>query len=254
MKNYKMLFALISSFLLLSCGDGGVKSEVFTVNGVSFEMIYIKGGTYMMGSLEGSVEAEEDEFPAHSVTVNDFFIGECEVTQELWEAVMGNNPSGFKDNPMLPVESVNWFECKAFIDSLNKLTGKVFRLPTEAEWEFAARGGNNSQGFIYSGSDSIDSVAWYKDNGENCTKPVKQKLPNELGLYDMSGNVWEWCSDWYGNYPSESVVNPTGNENGYMRVMRGGSWLVAPEICRVADRSHGSPKGGGCIAGLRLAL
>lgn len=246
-----LLCAFVLAMLNASCTTDNKKH--FTVNGVTFTMISVEGGTYTMGANEGE-GVEKDESPEHSVTVDDFAIGETEVTQELWTAVMGKNPSGYTTNVQLPVESVNWFECQAFIEKLNELTGEKFRMPTEAEWEFAARGGNKSKGYLYSGSDSIAEVAWYQDNADNVTHPVKEKKPNELGLYDMSGNVWEWCSDWYADYSPEAATNPTGPQNGNCRVVRGGSWLVDPAICRSTDRSFGAPKGGGCILGLRLAM
>jgi len=174
------------------------------------QFVQVKGGTF---TRDGS-----------NVTVGDFYICKYEVTQELWEEVMGNNPSEFTEGENLPVENVSWDDAQEFIRKLNSITGKKYRLPTEAEWEFAARGGNNSKGYKYSGSDDINQVAWYDDNSGNRTYPVGQKAPNELGIYDMSGNVWEWCSDWYGDYPSGAVTNPTGPVNGSNRVFRGGSW------------------------------
>ena len=150
-------------------------------------------------------EAYGDESPVHSVTLSSYYMGETEVTQALWKAVMGNNPSRFKgDN--LPVENVSWNDCQEFIRKLKQKTGKNFRLPTEAEWEYAARGGKKSNGYKYSGSNNIGSVAWYDDNSSNQIHAVKGKRLNELGLYDMSGNVWEWCSDWYGQYLESGFV------------------------------------------------
>lgn len=250
----RFFFGMLSIVLVIitACNTKESKKE-FTVNGVTFTMVNVEGGTFTMGAND-EPGCQDNEKPEHSVTVDDFLIGETEVTQELWNAVMGNNPSGFKNSPLHPVESVNWFECCDFIAKLNELTGENFRMPTEAEWEYAARGGNKSKGFLYCGSDSIADVAWYKDNSENITHPVKEKQPNELGLYDMSGNVWEWCNDWFGEYSAEAVTNPTGAQDGRNRIMRGGSWLIEPALCRPADRDSGSPKGGGCIVGLRLAL
>ena len=186
-------------------------------------MVYVSGGTFTMGgtSEQGS-DADDSEKPTHSVTLSSYYICKYEVTQALWRAVMGNNPSNFKgDN--LPVESVSWNDCQTFINRLNSYTGRNFRLPTEAEWEFAARGGNYSRHYKYSGSNYISDVAWYgDDSGNNRTHPVGTKQANELGLYDMSGNVWEWCSDWYGSYSSYSQNDPTGPNSGSERVMRGG--------------------------------
>ena len=180
----------------------------FVVEGVSFDMVEVRGGTFRMGATsEQGSDADSDENPVHSVTLSGYYIGKTEVTQALWKAVMGSNPSEFKgDN--LPVEYVFWYDCQEFIRKLNALTGQDFRLPTEAEWEFACRGGNNSRGYKYSGSDCIDDVAWYVDNSGSKTHPVATKLPNELGIYDMSGNVDEWCNDWYGYYSRGAQTNP----------------------------------------------
>lgn len=217
--------------------------ETFTVNGISFTMKLVEGGTFQMGNNDS--DAESDEKPVHSVTLNSYYMGETEVTQALWQAVMGNNPSYFKgDN--LPVEPVSWNDCQEFIRKLNQKTGKNFRLPTEAEWEFAARGGKKSRGYKYAGSNNIGSVAWYTDNSGNSgnkTYAVKGKSPNELGLYDMSGNVWEWCSDWYGSdyYGKSPSTNPQGPLNGSDRVLRGGSWGDDAGNCRVSYRYYYDP-------------
>lgn len=259
----RIVLGLLSAVMLVGCAQNDALVRNFDVNGISFKMIYVEGGSFVMGSSEQSPGAEGDEFPAHNVSLDGFYIGETEVTQELWMAVMGgNNPSGFTKNPsdttlnaLMPVESVTWFQCLEFIDSLNSLTGATFRMPTEAEWEFAARGGNLSKGFLYSGSNNIDEVAWYGvSDKEGITHPVGQKLPNELGLYDMSGNVWEWCSDWYAPYTAEDAVNPSGPAEGRSRVIRGGCWFVDAPVCRPSDRSLGSPRHSGCILGLRLAM
>lgn len=252
MKKINYILFTAATLLLAACNSNS--REVITVNNVSFTMVTVEGGTFIMGADSTMWGAKSDESPTHSVTVNTFAIGESEVTQELWTAVMGSNPSGFNDNPQFPVESVNWFECQEFITKLNELTGRTFRLPTEAEWEFAARGGNRTYGTIFCGSDSIEKVAWYEKNGNNHTNPVKQKQPNKLCLYDMSGNVWEWCNDWYGAYSAETATNPDGCKDGRTRVIRGGSWFDTPEQCRPTGRSKASPRGGGCIVGLRLAL
>ena len=229
---------------------GGSDNE-FTVNGVTFKMIAVEGGTFQMGSNDAG--SDSDEQPVHQVTLSSFSIGETEVTQELWQAVMGSNPSYFKGNK-LPVETVSWNDCQTFITKLNELTGKTFRLPTEAEWEYAARGGNQSKGYIYSGSITIDDVAWYNSNSSGATHPVAQKVPNELGIYDMSGNVWERCQDWYGNYSSASQTNPTGPTSGSDRVERGGSWGEDARSCRVANRYDNDPTSTSSSLGFRLAL
>ncbi len=220
---------------------------VFVVNGVTFKMVQVDGGSFMMGASNSYL----DERPVHQVTLSSFKIGQTEVTQELWMAVMGNNPSYFNEygnsdygsyhssenygtNLQRPVEWVSWNDCQEFISNLNQITGKNFRLLTEAEWEYAARGGNNSQGFLYAGSNTLVDVAWYVSTIPSIehgtvgygTQTVATKLPNELGLYDMTGNVREWCHDWYNsNYYSESPsTNPQGPDSGTYRVLRGGCW------------------------------
>ncbi|MBP5315546.1 MAG: SUMF1/EgtB/PvdO family nonheme iron enzyme [Muribaculaceae bacterium] len=231
------------------------KSAEFTVDGVSFTMVYVTGGTFTMGATsEQGGDAYSDEFPAHNVTLSSYYIGECEVTQMLWFTVMGSNPSKFKGGN-LPVEQVSWNDCQTFITKLNQLTCKNFRLPTEAEWEYAARGGDKSKGYKYAGSNTVEQVAWtYANSGEK-THVVKQKSPNELGLYDMSGNVFEWCRDRYGNYSSSSQTNPSGPSSGSNRVTRGGSWSLDATYCRVSNRSNKrTPTITSDYIGLRLAL
>ncbi len=182
-----------------------------------------------------------------------------EVTQELWHAVMGSNPSGFTSangytyDQYRPVESVSWEDCQEFISKLNQMTGKTFRLPTEAEWEYAARGGNKSKGYKYAGSNTLGNVAWYDGNSGSTTHPVGQKTPNELDLYDMSGNVLEWCQDWYGDYGSGSQTNPMGPSYGSDRVFRGGSWENSARNCGVSGRFLFSPNQHCTNLGLRLA-
>ncbi|MBR0038153.1 MAG: SUMF1/EgtB/PvdO family nonheme iron enzyme [Bacteroidales bacterium] len=224
--------------------------QEFTVNGVKFKMIKVEAGTFQMGSTSG----DSDEKPVHSVTLtHDYYMGETEVTQELWQAVMGNNPSNFKGSN-LPVETVSYQDVEKFLTKLNKLTGKNFRFPTEAEWEYAAKGGNKSQGYTYAGSNTIGDVAWYWDNSDRKTHPVAQKQPNELGLYDMSGNVWEWCYDWKGSYPSGAQTDPTGASSGSSRVGRGGSWNLDAAGCRAANRDSSTPSYRYDNLGFRLAL
>ena len=225
-----------------------------SVKGVSFKMVRVQGGTFTMGgtSEQGS-DAYNDEKPTHQVTLSNYYIGETEVTQELWQAVMGDNPSNFKGSQR-PVEKVSWNDCQEFIRKLNSMTSKRFRLPTEAEWEYASRGGNRSRGYKYAGGNVLDNVAWYENNSGN-THDVGQKSPNELGLYDMSGNVMEWCADWYGSYSSNSQTNPTGASGGFNhRVLRGGFWSFGAKFCRVSSRSGDSPGFAGFNLGLRLAL
>ena len=228
--------------------------ETFTVKGVSFTMVGVKGGTFTMGATsEQGSDAYDREKPTHQVTLSDYMIGETEVTQELWKAVMGSNPSYFS-GMNLPVEGVSWNDCQTFITKLNQLTGKNFRLPTEAEWEYAARGGQKSRGYKYAGSNTLSDVAWYTDNSGSKTHPVKQKQANELGLYDMTGNVWEWCQDWYGSYSSNAQTNPTGPSSGSDRVFRGGSWYYSASYCRVAYRDYDSPGYRDYNLGFRVVL
>ena len=245
--------------------ENGAHSAIdFNVNGVSFVMVKVGGGTFSMGATpEQGGDTYDDEKPAHSVTVSTFYMGETEVTQALWKAVMGSEPTydgGWEDKygrgNNYPAYRVSWNECQEFIRKLNQLTGKNFRLPTEAEWEFAARGGNKGNGTKYAGSNSIGSVAWYEGNSGSKPHAVKGKSPNELGLYDMSGNVWEWCSDWYGgNYYSGSPSsNPKGPSSGSSRVLRGGSWFDDAGCCRVSFRRYYGPSDGGNLCGFRLAL
>ena len=228
--------------------------QTFSAGGVTFRMVRVEGGSFTMGATsEQGSEAKSDESPVHRVTLSTYYIGETEVTQALWEAVMGNNPSNFK-GANLPVEQVSWEDCQNFIRELNRMTGKRFRLPTEAEWEYAARGGNKSQGCKYSGSNAIDKVAWYTDNSGNKTHEVRTKSPNELSIYDMSGNVWEWCQDWYHSYYASYQTNPSGPSTGSNRVFRGGGWSIYARNCRVSFRNSYTPGNRSYYLGLRLAL
>ncbi len=292
MRTRQLILAMVWLLAVPSLVAAQQNIITISVKGVSFKMVRVQGGTFTMGATsEQGSDAWDSEKPAHQVTLSNYYIGETEVTQELWQAVMGSNPSYFApkqtnassgsydsfvadakrlnakkagtvriptraewDAAMItkvgsmkrPVEQVSWDDCQTFIKKLNQLTGKNFRLPTEAEWEFAARGGNKSRKTKYSGGNSIDAVAWYDknayDKGESSpdygTHPVGNKSPNELGLYDMSGNVWEWCSDWYGDYPSSSAqTNPKGASQGSHRVNRGGGWLDDARYCRVSYRA-----------------
>ena len=228
-------------------------SRTFTVNGVKFTMVPVEGGTFTMGATsEQGSDANEYEKPAHEVTLSDYYIGQTEVTQALWKAVMGSNPSDSKgDN--LPVEQVSWDDCQVFIQNLNQLTGKQFRLPTEAEWEYAARGGRKSRGYKYAGGNNIGLVAWCGDNSGNRTHTVATKQANELGVYDMSGNVEEWCSDWYDGYQSSSQSDPQRPSLGSCRVNRGGSCYCNARDCRVSYRFFGTPDFRYNDLGLRLS-
>ena len=244
------------------------QDRTFTVGGVQFKMIYVEGGTFTMGATsEQGDDAYDREKPTHTVTLSSFSIGETEVTQALWQAVMGQKPTSdgsqwYGLGAKYPAYYVSWNDCQDFISKLNAITGENFRLPTEAEWEYAARGGNKSRGYKYAGSNTIGNVAWYYDNSyalgsSNAnygTHNVGTKQANELGLFDMSGNVWEWCQDWYGDYSSSSLTNPTGPSSGNSRVYRGGSWSNNARLGRVSYRDSSGPTIRYYNLGLRLAL
>lgn len=226
-------------------GNADMEIVVGSMSKVTFKMIHVDGGTFEMG---------DNSFgkPTHKVTLSPFYIAETVVTQALWKTVMVRNPSpSYNEGACNPVENVSWDDCQKFIESLNKMTGLTFRLPTEAEWEFAARGGNNSKRTVYSGSDNIDDVAWHSANR---THPVAQKKPNELGLYDMSGNVWEWCEDYYEPYTPKDQVNPHGPKFGSKRVVRGGSWNHSEKCCIVWSRNCHAQNAHLNGYGLRLAM
>ena len=235
-------------------GQSSGATETFVVGGVAFRMVSVAGGTFVMGATsEQGGDAHDYEKPSHMVTLSSFRVGATEVTQALWEAVMGSNPSHFKGSDS-PVENVSWDDCQEFLRKLNSLTGRRFRLPTEAEWEYAARGGLSGRGYKYSGGNDVGAVAWYDGNSGNKTHPVGTKKANELGLYDMTGNVWEWCSDWYGSYTSSSQENPKGPSSGRSRVLRGGCWSSYAGRCRLSNRDLNSPDYRYYSYGLRLAL
>jgi formylglycine-generating enzyme required for sulfatase activity len=220
------------------------------------QMIPVKGGTFLMGSPDTDQAAYDGEKPQHSVTLSDFSIGKYEVTQAQWRAVMGKDPEevNFKGCDQCPVEGVSWNDAQNFLKTLNAKTGKKYRLPTEAEWEYAARGGNQSRGYTYAGSNALAEVAWYSDNSGSKTHPINQKKANELGLYDMSGNVYEWCQDWYGHYSSTAQTNPKGAVSGSNRVYRGGGWDGYARFCRVSFRLRNAPTYRFSLLGFRLAL
>ena len=252
-----------------------LESFTETVNGVSFKMIAVEGGTFKMGAQSKDPnkpnfdkKAYDYESPVHDVTLDSFYMAEFVVTEDLWEAVMNENKSKesrgflgrlFGNNKVprpregYPKTMISWNDCQEFIEKLNQLTGKNFRLPTEAEWEYAARGGNKSRGYKYSGSNNISDVAWYYSNSSE-THEVGTKSPNELGLYDMSGNVWEWCADWYSNgyYSSSPSNNLTGPTSDSYRVYRGGSWGSSVQGCRVSFRSYNYPDARYSGIGFRL--
>ena len=248
---------LLTDFRRLQDELSGIKDTDETpieisVGKETFKMIKVKGGVFTMGATsEQGDEASALEFPPHRVLLDDYYIGETVVTQGLWKAVMGNNPS-YRKGDGLPVEEVLWNDAQEFVKRLNHETGRTFRLPTEAEWEYAARGGKKSKGYKYSGSDNVDEVAWYDANSNLKPHPLKGKNPNELALYDMSGNVWEWCQDWFGEYSGEAQSNPLGSSKGECRVYRGGSWLYFAKGCRVSSRYFSTPANHSFDLGFRL--
>ena len=217
-----------------------------TIESLNMKMIFVEGGTFAMGSNDG----DDDEKPVHNVTLDSYYIGETEITQAQWRAIMGYNPSEYTGD-YRPVECVSWEGVQKFCKKLSELTGKRYVLPTEAQWEYAARGGNKSKGYKYSGSDNVDDVAVYDTSSHS---NVKSKKPNELGIYDMSGNVWEWCSDWYDSsyYSLSPQANPQGPTSGSARVLRGASWDFNSSYFRVAIRGAGNPSGCNCYNGFRV--
>ena len=233
--------------------QGGGDENVITVNGVTFTMVPVEGGTFRMGAVITAPGAYTFEKPDHDVTLSDYKIGQVEVTQDLWEAVMGSNPSRFK-GAQLPVEQVSWDDCQEFIAKLNELTGMNFRLPTEAEWEYAANGGKKSQGTMFSGSANCTDVAWCSTNSGNTTHPVAQKQGNELGIYDMSGNVNEWCNDFYARYTTAAQTDPQGPVAGTGMVYRGGAYNEGARLCRITYRSSQLSGYRSSRIGLRLAM
>jgi formylglycine-generating enzyme len=244
----------MSAVLIVIVVMGGVSCEKsIRLDKLSIPMAKVAGGSFQMGSNDYS-----NEQPIHKVTVGSFYMGTYEVTQDIYEQVMGNNPSNWK-GAKLPVEQVRWYDAVAFANALSRRDGldevytidgtdvsidwtkRGYRLPTEAEWEYAARGGNQSQGYTYGGSNTAGDVAWYGGNSGDKTHEVGIKQANELGLYDMSGNVWEWCWDWYGDYSELAQTNPTGSSSGSFRVLRGGSWINNTTYGRTADRYDFTP-------------
>ena len=234
-------------------------------NGLYIEMVKVEAGTFTMGATSEQEDAGDYSKPTHQVTLTkDFYIGKYEVTQSLWRAIMGKNPST-KKGANLPVETVSWNDCQIFIRKLNAITKKKFRLPTEAEWEYAARGGKYSKGYRYSGSNTLSDVGWYdggrdKNSHRNYTHPVGTKQPNELGIYDMSGNVEEWCQDWYNKYSNLSQTNPAGPVHGTNRIVRGGNGWGLEDDCQNSSRPNNifpelyAPTYRNLVRGLRLVL
>jgi formylglycine-generating enzyme required for sulfatase activity len=251
---YKVLFFISVVLLVMTIvffliykerGLTNHQNNKYIIETIESNMIFVEGGTFTMGCTnEQGSDCWDSENPRFSATVNDFYIGKYEVTQAQWRAVMGSDPPElyFIGCDNCPVEGVSWNDIQEFLKKLNQQTGKTYRLPTEAEWEFSARGGNISKGYKYAGSNNIDEVAWYTSNSSSQTHPVGRKKPNELGLHDMSGNVWEWCSDWYSSYTNSNKTNPTGPSSAQTdRVLRGGSWYINARYCRVSYRHCYSP-------------
>ena len=274
----KTMTILSSALLLIVCAAAQTTDQNSTGSSAKpdsepvIEMVFVKGGTFMMGCTpEQGNDCEDDEKPSHLVTLNDFYIGKYEVTQKQWREITGMDVRqqrdiedagfplyGIGDN--YPMYYVNWYDAQDFIEKLNERTGKKYRLPTEAEWEYAARGGDQSRRFKYSGSDTLDEVAWYYENsGESggvsnpVTHPVGRKKANELGLHDMSGNVWEWVSDMYGNYNDGPQTNPAGPDTGWLYALRGGSWLYNARPERVSLRGSAGQSNRSGHIGFRLA-
>jgi formylglycine-generating enzyme required for sulfatase activity len=223
------------------------------INELLKDFVTVEEGTFLMGTID-SIGAS-DEVP-HFVTVSTFQIQTTEVTQELYELVMEANPSENKSWKDMPVTNVSWEDCQEFLYQLFVLTGRVYRLPTEAEWEYAAKGGAKSKGYLYAGSNNIDEVGWYAKNSGNSIHVIKEKKPNELGLYDMTGNAWEWCSDWYGAYRTDlkGRILPKGPDNGKHRVLRGGCWNFYAKYCRTVDRHWRDSENWMNCRGFRLVL
>lgn len=231
--------------------------EAFTVGGVEFLMVLVEHGSFVMGAHKKQTQPYIQERPAHEVTLTkDFYIGETEVTQELWKEVMGNNPSYDSGNKQFPVEQITWDDAQEFCRQLSARTGRNFRLPTTAEWEFAARGGNASKDYIYSGSDVATDVAWIAKNAHDGVRAVKQKLPNELGIYDMSGNVWEFCEDSFVTYRSDKVTDPKEEDasDDSKIVIRGGSFVYEAKMARTSNRFHSTTYDINNTFGMRLAM
>jgi formylglycine-generating enzyme required for sulfatase activity len=234
-----MRYFLFAALIFTACACHNTNKEKIEK---LLEFVKVEGGTFTMGNGN----------EANQVELSSFYMQKTEVTRELWQAVMGSNPSSDKAWKDFPVTGVSWHDCQKFIKKLNAITGKKYRLPTEAEWEYAARGGKLSKGYKFAGSDEIDEVAWHSGNSNSKVHPVAEKKPNELGLYDMSGNVWEWCADWYGVYRLKAQKDPIGPDNGSARVIRGGSWSSDAGGCLVAYRNYRFPVNGFSSEGFRL--
>lgn len=248
--------ATLSEKMVKSC-DINRKSDRMdiTIKDITFSMIKVDGGTFTMGATPEQKDAKVDEKPLHTVTLSDYYIGETEVTNALWAAIMGSNPSHTSFNaPDMPVNNVTWDDCQKFVNRLSSLTGLQFSLPTEAQWEYAARGGNRTRKYLFAGGNNGKDVGWFKKNSGEALHPVKKKVSNELGLYDMSGNVYEWCMDWYAIYKPDAVTNPQGPSSGTSRVNRSGCGGDKERQLRVSCRSSDAPSAKYTTLGLRLTM
>lgn len=267
MVNRKLFYcaaAFLSACMLTSCSSDKTEFEtkgdgtaVLTSKGVDYPMILVEAGTFKIGATaEMQMVTPSEEQPSHNVTITkDYYLGKTEVTQELWEAVMGSNPSAIKEGKNLPVINVSWDDCQAFIKKLNELTGKQFRLPTEAEWEYAARGAKKTKSLQFCGSIYVDHVAWYKSNSRGTLNPVGAMDKNEMGFHDMGGNVWEWCQDGHFTYPVEAQKDPCPEADSTRTyVIRGGGWNSGQSDCRYTSRSSYSATSNNADIGLRLAI
>ena len=247
MKN-KSFFVTIICFMLVT----SVYAQIPAI-----EMVHVQGGEFMMGCTEKHSDCSVNEAPAHPVKLDGYYIAKYEVTQELWMAVMGGKNPSKVIGDSLPVTRVCWNDAITFIGKLNQLTGKKYRLPTEAEWEFAARGGNLSKHYKFSGSNTLEDVAWCNKNSGNKPHTVGTRQPNELGIYDMSGNVYEWCSDGFDMYEwnsTETIVNPQGYNLSETKVYRGGCMTSYWDVCRVSARAQSIPSYQFNYVGFRLAM
>lgn len=257
-----ILIVVVTTVLLLKQSQSSVidlrNLEHFVVNGVDFEMVFVEGGEFSMGSDSTDNEAEADELPKHTVRVEDFYIGKYEITQKQWQAVMGEKIPGFsKGDAELPIVNMNFYSSMNFVRKLNELTNLEFILPTEAEWEYAAKGGKYGNDHIYSGGNNPVEVAWFKNNAHGKIQPVGQKKPNELGIYDMTGNVWEWCADYYDSTYYRIMtdfVNPHGVKLSSFKTIRGGSVQLGSSWCRNTNRDGQNPEAKDTDYGLRIVL
>lgn len=256
-----VLWLIVNSLILWVRYEPVPANLRLTVGSETLHMALVKGGTFLLGESEAALEGEDnftrkwlkEQMPQHQVTLSDYYIGTCEVTQGLWQEVMGSNPSAIKGKD-LPVTNITWHEALQFIEALNRRTGRHFRLPTDAEWVYAARGGEERNTFRYAGSNHLYEVAWAKGNAEGTTHNVMQKQPNSLGIYDMCGNVMEWCYDWYAPYPDTDEVNPTGPSAGEYKVAHGGAWRASEVFCLPSIRTYDLPAKGYDYLGFRLAM